>query len=216
MPSSYQRSFDFTSAVTVTLWTTVPFEYGINWIGSKNRCLKENVFEWCLEMNEFCYWNNYSPNRYPIHNQHCYIQVSMHKQLLEICVLFHFNHCKSNRLCCEVGRAHQHCQPHNGESHKYHDAWKKNVFCHWPKAELGSTGGYPERERTFSQKHSVKRRRINELLASTCPIIKRPAISYVLLKHHKTLNSFKAMIDVHKRTSFLEFTVCFSLQCEFW
>ena len=79
-----------------------------------------------------------------------------------------------------------------------------------------STGGYPERERTFSQKHSVKRRRINELLASTCPIIKRPAISYVLLKHHKTLNSFKAMIDVHKRTSFLEFTVCFSLQCEFW
>ena len=80
----------------------------------------------------------------------------MHKQLLKISVFFHFHHSRTNRLCWYVGRAHQHCPPHNGESHKNHDAWKKERILSLAGGRTRSTGRYPERERTFSQKHSVK------------------------------------------------------------
>ena len=82
--------------------------------------------------------------------------LSMHKQLLKISVFFHFHHSRTNRLCWYVGRAHQHCPPHNGESHKNHDAWKKERILSLAGGRTRSTGRYPERERTFSQKHSVK------------------------------------------------------------
>ena len=80
----------------------------------------------------------------------------MHKQLLKISVFFHFHHSRTNRLCWYVGRAHQHCPPHNGESHKNHDAWKKERILSLAGGRTRLTGRYPERERTFSQKHSVK------------------------------------------------------------
>ena len=82
---------------------------------------------------------------------------SVHAQaVIEDKCLFHFHHSRTNRLCWYVGRAHQHCPPHNGESHKNHDAWKKERILSLAGGRTRSIGRYPERERTFSQKHSVK------------------------------------------------------------
>ena len=70
-----------------------------------------------------------------------------------------------------------------------------------------STGRYPERERTFSQKHSVKEQ-IKQWYVWL--IISRQQL-LLFLFYHKILNKIVDMICMHRQACLLEYTVCFNV-----
>ena len=75
------------------------------------------------------------------------------------------------------------------------------------KGRTRSTGRYPERERTFSQKHSVKEQ-IKQWYVWL--IISRQQL-LLFLFYHKILNKIVDMICMHRQACLLEYTVCFNV-----
>ena len=156
MPSSYQQSFDFTSAVTVTLWTTVPFGWEINWIDSKNRCLKENVFDFVPERERISAMEQLFTDQIS-NSQSTLLYSSVHAQAVigDKCP-FSLQPLQNKQTLLWGGHSPPTLPtPQWGESQISRHLKKERILS-LAGGRTRSTGRYPERERTFSQKHSEK------------------------------------------------------------